>query len=124
MGRPKGIDLSARNYRNLSAAMDEVLNPRESLARGKEKDGSSLNMSEEEAREFRRTYKQAWRARMGARQVSCDLGIEGAAAMLYLKAQWGFKSTQETVNVALRFMATETRKGLQKFDLGVPDDPT
>lgn len=124
MGRPKGIDLTARNYRNLSAAMDEILNPRDSLARGSEKNGSSMNATPDEARERRRTDKQAWRARVGARQVSCDLGLEGAAALLYLKTQWGFKSTQETVNVALRFLATETRKGLRKIDLGVPDDPT
>lgn len=124
MGRPKGIDLTAKGYRNLSAAMDEIMNPRQALASGKERDGRFANLDEDGIREINRSHKAAWRARMGARQVSCDLGIEGAAALLYLKTQWGFKSTQETVNVALRYMADETRKGLKKFDLGVEHDPT
>lgn len=120
MGRPKGIDLSARNYRNLSAAMDEILNPREALS----SKARNVHMTDEERRERARLMRQASRAAAGGRQHSGELSIEAAASLQYLKTQWGFKSTTEAVNVALRYMATETRKGLQKIDLGVPDDPT
>lgn len=120
MGRPKGIDLSARGYRNLSAAMDEIMNPREALS----SKAKNVPLTHEERRERARILRQASRAAAGGRQFSGELSVEAAASVQYLKTQWGFKTTTETVNVALRYMAAETRKGLMKFDLGVPDDPT
>jgi len=58
-----------------------------------------------------------WRAKNGGRGASVYFDIQGAAAMLYLKKQWGFKTTHETIHVALRHLAIQTRKGLQKLDL-------
>lgn len=60
-----------------------------------------------------------YQARNGNRQVHACLTIEAAAAMLYLHKQWGFKSDRELVMVALRYLAVQTRKGLQRIDLTI-----
>lgn len=43
---------------------------------------------------------------------------EAAAAMLYLKKQWGFKTNVQTAAVALLYLAKHTRQGLERIDLG------
>ena len=60
-----------------------------------------------------------YRAKNGGRGASIYLDIQGAAAMLYLKKQWGFKSTHETIRVALRHLTIQTRKGLKKIELEI-----
>ncbi len=60
-----------------------------------------------------------WRARHGNRQVNFCLHVETAAALLYLRKQWGFNGTQETVEAALRYLAVQTRKGLTKLELTI-----
>lgn len=125
MARQKGIDMTARGYRNLSAAMDEILNARTSISRGELRNGSKkLNLSVEERQEYNREATRRMRAARGARQLNCDMGVEGLAAMLYLQKQWGFKSRKEAVNVALRFLALQTRKGLERIDLDIAEDGT
>lgn len=60
-----------------------------------------------------------WRARHNARRISTDLPADSVAAMLYLRKQWGFKSQRELVNAAIRYLAIQTRKGLQRIDLTI-----
>lgn len=60
-----------------------------------------------------------WKAKHGYRMVRAELTIEAAAALLYLRQQWGFKSHRELVNVAIRFLAIETRKGLKRLELTI-----
>ena len=124
MGRPKGIDLTARGYRNLSAAMDEILNPRDRIARTNTDYGKYASMTPEERRAREASKRRATRARAGARQISFTMSIEAAAAVQYLQTQWGFGSRVEALEVALRFMAIETRKGLSKIQLDASADTT
>lgn len=65
-------------------------------------------------------YMRQYRARMGNRQLSMQLRIDSAAALVYLKSQWGFKSTAETVNTALVYLSRQTREGLQTLDIASP----
>lgn len=60
-----------------------------------------------------------YKARHGHRMVRAELTVEAAAAMLYLRKQWGFKSHRELVNAAIRFLAIETRKGLKRLELTI-----
>lgn len=60
-----------------------------------------------------------WRAKHGSRQLKVNLSIEAAAAIKYLRAQWGMKSDHEAAVVAIRALAVQTRKGLQKIDLTI-----
>lgn len=60
-----------------------------------------------------------WRAKHGSRMIRTDLPADTAAAMLYLRKQWGFKSHRELVNAAIRYLAIQTRKGLQRIDLEI-----
>lgn len=60
-----------------------------------------------------------YKARHGHRVIRAELTIEAAAALLYLRQQWGFKSHRELVSVAIRFLAIETRKGLERLELTI-----
>lgn len=60
-----------------------------------------------------------WKAKHGYRMVRAELSVEAAAALLYLRQQWGFKSNRELVNVAIRFLAVETRKGRERLELTI-----
>jgi hypothetical protein len=99
--------------RNITGALDAVLDTRSKGIRSTE----TPRMHAEGVREFNTRRKAAARAALGGRQVSCDLGIDGAAALVYVKQQWGFPSTREAVRVALRLLAKQTREGLQRIDL-------
>lgn len=44
---------------------------------------------------------------------------EAAAAMIYLKKQWGFKTNVQTAAVALLYLCKHTRQGLKQIDLGL-----
>lgn len=63
--------------------------------------------------------QRRWRAKHGNKNIIFTAHVEAAAAMLYLKKQWGFKSTQETVEVSMRHLALLTRLGLQRIDLSI-----
>jgi hypothetical protein len=43
------------------------------------------------------------------------------AAIADLKDEWGFKTTTETIAVAVHYLAQATRRGLPRIDF---DDPT
>lgn len=99
--------------RNITGALDAALDLQAKGIRSKQ----TPRMHAKGTREFNTQRKAAARAALGGRQVACDLGIDGAAALVYLKTQWGFPSTRETVRVALRHLAKLTREGLQRIDL-------
>lgn len=63
--------------------------------------------------------QRRYRAAQGNRFLRYTLTIEAAAALLYLRKQWGFKSNYETTMVCLRYLAVQTRKGLQRIDLTI-----
>lgn len=62
------------------------------------------------------------RAANGWTQLAFTLDVAPAACLLYLQKQWGFKSRRETVQVALQYLAKETRLGLKQLKLGFGDD--
>ncbi len=66
------------------------------------------------------SYMRQYRARAGNRQLSMQLRIDAAAALIYLRKQWGFKSTAEAVNTILVYMSRQTREGLQTLDIASP----
>lgn len=55
------------------------------------------------------------RAASGWRAVGL-LPPEGAAALIYARKQWGFKTNVQTVTVALLYLVQQTRQGLDKID--------
>lgn len=71
--------------------------------------------------------QRRWRAKNGDRAlggVGLYFHIEAAAALLYIKKQWGFKTSQEAVEVAVRHLAVQTRQGLKRIKLDIVDaDP-
>jgi len=60
-----------------------------------------------------------WRARHGGRSIRLDLSIEVAASLKYLRNQWGLSTDKEAAVVAIRALAVQTRKGLQKIELTI-----
>jgi hypothetical protein len=66
----------------------------------------------------RKEAMRRYRAANGRRQLGMTLRVDAAAALIYLKKQWGFQSNAECVNTVLVYLAQETRAGLQKIDLG------
>lgn len=85
---------------SLASALKVLANPPE----------PSLTNAERQAR---------WRAAHGSRQLKVNLSIETAAAIMYLKKQWGLKSDHEAAVVAIRALAVQTRKGLKKIELTI-----
>ena len=69
--------------------------------------------------------QQRWRRKNGDRCVgSFCLHIDACAAMLYIKKQWGFESSQEAIEVSMRHLALMTRQGLKRIQLDAVDaDP-
>lgn len=67
--------------------------------------------------------QRRWRGKQGSRAITATFytHTEATAALLYLRKQWGFTSHQETIEVALRRLALETRNGLQRLDLDAVD---
>lgn len=63
--------------------------------------------------------QRRWRAKNGGRGINFYCHPNAAASLLYVKKQWGFKTNQEAMEAALRFLAIETRKGLQKLVLTI-----
>lgn len=79
----------------------------------------------EEAKEKRRIHnlekQRRWRLKNGGKVVSFPCRVDAAAALLYIKKQWQLKSDREAVEVALRYLAVQTRKnpGMTTLDLDV-----
>jgi len=61
-----------------------------------------------------------YRAANGRRQLGMTLRIDAAAALIYLKRQWGFESNAQCVNSALVYLSRQTRSGMQILDLASP----
>lgn len=119
MGRPRKPS-GSKIYKNLSAALDDIEN-RQSLSPKKPGRFSNPDTFHEAHREYKRMVRS--RAAAGGRQLSCDLGLEAAAASIYLQSAWGFLSASEAARVALRYLAIQTRKGLTRIDLDITQDP-
>lgn len=62
--------------------------------------------------------QRAWRSR-AVRHANIQFDEVGAAALLYIKKQWGFRTNKEAVLVAVRHLAVETRQGLERIRLEV-----
>ncbi len=45
------------------------------------------------------------------------------AAIAELRTEWGFRTTSETIAVAVRYLAQVTRKGLARIDFDEPGSP-
>ena len=65
----------------------------------------------------RKEAMRRYRAANGRRQLGMTLRVDAAAALIYLKKQWGFQSNAECVNTVLVYLARQTRAGLRKIDL-------
>jgi hypothetical protein len=55
----------------------------------------------------------------GSRVVTLRADAETAAALIYLRREWGFESATETVDAAIRFTMVATKLGLQRLDTRV-----
>ena len=55
----------------------------------------------------------------GSRVVTLRANAETAAALIYLRREWGFESATETVDAAIRFTMVATKLGLQRLDTRV-----
>jgi hypothetical protein len=64
---------------------------------------------------------QKWRRQRGVRQLQLDLTVEVAAAMLYIRNEWGMKSNKEAAEAAIRFLALCTRQGLTRLPQTLDD---
>jgi hypothetical protein len=59
--------------------------------------------------------QRQFRARAGNRMLHATLPVEVAAAVLYLKKEWGMETNREVALAAIRFLAICTRQGLTKL---------
>lgn len=75
-------------------------------------------LTPEQRRAYARDSMRKWRAKNGWTSLNMDLDIASAACLLYLQKQWGFETRRETVGVALKYLAKQTRLGLQEIKLG------
>lgn len=77
--------------------------------------------------ERQRNYRNKNRAKHGGRNLNYTMRADIAACVLYLQAQWGFKTYREAFEAALRFTTLCTRFGGLKTlpqtidDLDLPD---
>lgn len=65
--------------------------------------------------------QQKFRRSRGARQLQIDLDTELTAAMLYIRKEWGMKSSREVAKAAIRFLALCTRQGLTRLPQSLDD---
>lgn len=64
--------------------------------------------------------QRKWRSQQGHRTIGAyTLHPEAAAALLYLRKSWNFTTNQECLEAALRYLAIQTRRGLQRLDLDI-----
>lgn len=55
------------------------------------------------------------------RQVQLTLTNDVAAALVYVRKEWGMKSSREAIEASLRFLALCTRQGLQRLPQTIDD---
>lgn len=125
---PKGWISSTgdpRKYRNLQAAIEHLLDDRGGALRKSPRNGESRDPDKrrEADRESRRKARSE-RAANGGMQASFNISLEAAAAIKYLGVQWGFDSTKETMEVAVQYLAAQTRRGLKRIELFDPEKDT
>lgn len=65
--------------------------------------------------------QQKYRRERGIRQLQLDLSLEVAAAMLYIRKEWGMKTNKEAAEAAIRFLALCTRQGLTRLPQTIDD---
>ena len=65
--------------------------------------------------------QQKFRRTQGSRQTNITLTIEVAAALKYIRAEWGMTSNKEATQAAIRFLALCTRQGLQRLPQSIDD---
>jgi hypothetical protein len=65
--------------------------------------------------------QRRYRAANGFQFVYTQLSAPAGMALIYLKKQWGFKSTRMCVEAALKHLALETRDGLKRVRLTIDD---
>lgn len=53
--------------------------------------------------------QRRWRAKSGSRTMTITCDIQSAAALLYIRKQWGIKSNAMACKIALRYLAIQTR---------------
>lgn len=111
-----------RKYRNLQAAIEHLLDDRGDALRKSKRNGATVDAEKrrEMNRESRRQAR-ADRAANGGMQAAFNISLEAAAAIKYLGVQWGFDTTKETMEVAVMYLAAQTRRGLKKIELFDPE---
>lgn len=65
--------------------------------------------------------QRKYRASMGGRTINAALPPDVAAALIYLRKEWGMKTDRETIEAAVRFLAVCTRKGLTKLPQSIDE---
>jgi hypothetical protein len=65
--------------------------------------------------------QQKWRRSRGLRQLQVDLTTDTAAAVIYIRNQWGMSSNREAALAAIRFLALCTRQGLTRLPQTIDD---
>lgn len=65
--------------------------------------------------------QRKYRRKNGGRSVSYYASPDVGASMLYLRKEWGFKTNQEIVDAAIRFLTVCTRQGLQRLPQTMDD---
>jgi hypothetical protein len=92
------------------------------------KDLAKLNKTIDKRMGFRSRVAEAktnaerqrlWRNGASGRAVLAKFNHVGAASLVYIKNQWGFKTNVEAVQTAVRYLAVQTRKGLERIDLEI-----
>jgi hypothetical protein len=75
----------------------------------------------EHRRKLVRERQHRWSRANGSRAINFRCDIETAGSLLYLKKQWGFKTSTEAVMASLCFLMVVTRLGLKTLDTRVYD---
>lgn len=67
--------------------------------------------------------QQKFRRTRGVRQVQLQIDMDSdvAAAVLYIRKEWGMSSSREAVKAAIRFLALCTRQGLTRLPQTIDD---
>jgi malonyl CoA-acyl carrier protein transacylase len=65
--------------------------------------------------------QRKFRAANGGRTLNTSLAPEIAAALIYLKKEWGMETDREAVEAAVRFLTLCTRQGLTRLPQSIDD---
>lgn len=67
--------------------------------------------------------QRKFRRKVGGRSFNVTLGPDLAAALIYLRKQWGMNSDREALEASVRFLTICTRQGLTRLPQEIPPDP-